>query len=73
MHAENFFVDEGGDGEAVEGVGESFPELDGVAAFALIIEPIDAVDLGTLVVAAEQEEILRVLYLVTHQETHRLN
>lgn len=63
VHAEDLLVDEGGDGEAVEAVGEGLPEADVVAPLALVVEPIDAVDRGALVVAAEQEEVLGVLDL----------
>jgi hypothetical protein len=34
VHAEDFFVDDGGDGETVETVGESLPEFDTVSSFA---------------------------------------
>ena len=64
MHAENFFVNQGSNGQAIEHVTEYSPESDGVAALALIVEAVDTVDLCTLMVAAEQEEILWVLYFV---------
>jgi len=34
VHAQNFIVDERSDGEAVEAIRESFPELDIVSSFA---------------------------------------
>lgn len=52
VHAEDLIVNEGGNGEAVEAVGEELPEADIEAALALIVEAVDAVDGGALVVAA---------------------
>lgn len=37
-----------------------------------IVEAVDSVDAGTLVVATEQEEVLGVLDLVRKKETDRL-
>ena len=65
MHAEDLLVDDRGDREAVEAVGERLPELDVVPALALVVEAVDAVDRRALVVAAQQEEVLRVLDLNT--------
>ena len=73
MHAENFLVDQSGDWEAVEYIREDLPESDGVPTFALIVEPIDSVNLGALVVSSEQEEVLRVLHLVAEKEADALN
>jgi len=44
MHAENFLVNQGSNGETVEAVGENLPQLDGVATLALIVEAIDSID-----------------------------
>lgn len=41
-------------------------------ALTLVIEAIDAVDAGTLVVAPQQEEVLRVLDLVGEQQADGL-
>ena len=49
--AEDLLLNDGGDGQAVEAVGEDLPELDAVAAFALVVEAVDPVDAGRLVVA----------------------
>lgn len=51
---------------------QDLPELDIEAALALIIETIDAVDGGTLMVATQEEEVFRVLDLVRQQQTHCL-
>jgi len=72
VHAQDLFVNEGSDGEAVEAVSEGFPEFDVVPALALVVETIDTVDGGALVVASEQEEVLRVLNLVGQQQANGL-
>ena len=72
VHAEDLLVDDGGDGQAVEAVGEGLPQLDVVAALALVIETVDAVDGRALVVASQQEEVLGVLDLVSEQQAHGL-
>lgn len=46
---------------------EALPDLDVASALALVIEAIDARDVRSLVVAAEQEEVLGVLDLVAKQ------
>lgn len=68
MHGEDLLIDDGGDRQAVEAVGKGLPQLDVVPPFALIVEPIDTVDRGTLVVAAQDEEVLGVFDLVGEQE-----
>lgn len=73
VRAEDLVVDNSSDREAVEAVGEELPEADTEAALALIVEAVDTVDGGTLVVAAEQEEIVRVLDLVAEEEADGLN
>ena len=72
MHGENLFVDDSGDWEAVETIGESFPELDVVPALAFIVEAVNAVDRGAFMVASEDEEVFGVLDLVCKQEADGL-
>lgn len=72
VHAEDLLVDDCGHGEAVEAVGEGLPELDGVPALDLIVEAVDAVDAGALVVAPEEEEVLGVLDLVGQHQADGL-
>lgn len=73
MHAEDLVIDDGGDGQAVEAVGEDLPEADAEAALALVVEAVDAVDGGALVVAPEQEEVVRVPDLVRQQQADGLD
>lgn len=72
MHSEDLFVNDGSNRKAVEAVGESLPELDVVSALALIVETVDTVDRGTLVVSTQNEEVLRVLDLVGKEEADGL-
>jgi hypothetical protein len=44
VHAEDFLVNESSDGETIETVSESLPQLDIVAALALVVETINSVD-----------------------------
>lgn len=72
MHREDLLVNDRSNGEAVEAVGERLPELDVVPTFALIVEAVDAVDRGAFVIATENEEVLRVLYLVGEEQADSL-
>lgn len=72
MHGEDLLINDGGNGETVEAVGESLPELDVVSALALIVETVDTVDRGTLVVSTQNEEVLGVLDLVRKKEADGL-
>ncbi len=44
------------------------PEADGVPAFALVVKSVNPVDLTTLVVTAQQEEVLLELYFVGQKQ-----
>ena len=44
MHGEYLLVDNGSDRQAVEAVGEGFPQLDVVSSFALVIKSVNTVD-----------------------------
>lgn len=72
VHGENLLVDDSGNGKTVEAIGEGLPELDVVATLALVVEAVDAVDGGALVVAAEDEEVLGVLDLVGEEKADGL-
>ena len=72
MHAQDLLIDDGGNGQAVEAVSEGLPQLDVVSALALVVETIDSVDRCALVVASEQEEVLRVLNFVGQKEANSL-
>ena len=72
MHGEDLLVDNGGNGQAVEAIGKSLPELDVVAAFALIVESVDTIDRGAFVVTAENEEVFGIFDLVRKQQADGL-
>ena len=64
MHGEDLLIDDSCDGKAVEAVCEGLPQLNVVSSFALIVEAVDTVDGGTLVVSTQNEEVLRVFDLI---------
>ena len=64
MHAQDLFVYQGRNGQAVEAVSERLPNPNVVSPLAFVIESINSVDRGALMVASQQEEIFRVLNLV---------
>lgn len=68
MHTNNLIINNRRTRQAVEGVAELLPDLDGEPATALVIEAVDAVDSGALVVAAEDEEVFGVFYFVGEEE-----
>mmetsp|Transcript_20130 Transcript_20130/g.47559 ORF Transcript_20130/g.47559 Transcript_20130/m.47559 type:complete len:311 (+) Transcript_20130:506-1438(+) len=72
VHAEDLLVDHRRDGQHVEHLLELLPKLDVVSPLALVVEAVDAVDRGALVVAAQQEEVLRVFDLVGQQQADAL-
>ena len=73
MHAENFLVDEGGDGEAIEDVAKDAPESDRVPAFAFVVETVDSIDLCTFVIASQKEEVLGILNFVAEKKANCLD
>jgi hypothetical protein len=72
VHAENFFINNSSNGKAIEAVSEGLPQLDVISAFALVVETINSVDGGALVVSSEQEEIFGILDLVSEEKAHSL-
>jgi hypothetical protein len=74
VEAEDLVVDEGGEGEVVEEIGEVLPYI-GVAIFAetLIIEPVDLCDLAGFVVATEDGDTLRISNFEGYEKSDSLN
>lgn len=72
MHGKDLFVNYGGNRKAVEAIRKGLPKLNVVPTFALVVEPVDAVDRGALMVAAEDEKVLRVLDLVGKKQADGL-
>lgn len=70
VHRKDLLINDRRNGKAVEAVGKRLPQLDVVTALAFIVETVDTVDRGTLVVSAEDEEVLRVFYLVGEEQAN---
>jgi hypothetical protein len=70
MHAKNLLVDKSCDGKAVETIGESLPKFNVIAALAFIIESINTINGGALMVSTEEEEVLGVLNLIGQEEAN---
>jgi len=68
VHAEDLVIDQGRNRHAIEDVLELFPDANGVATLAFIIETIDTVDLAALVVASQEEEVLLKLDFVCEEQ-----
>jgi hypothetical protein len=64
VHREDLFIDDSGNGQAVEAISEGLPELDVVPTFAFVVEAVDAVDRGAFVISAQNKEVLGILDLV---------
>jgi len=58
MHTKDFVIDETCNWQAVEDILELLPDADAVTSLALIVEAVDTVDLPTLMVPSEKEEVL---------------
>jgi hypothetical protein len=72
VHAKDLLVNDSGTWKAVEAVRERLPELNSKSPLAFIVESIDTVNRGTLVVSTKDEEVLWVLDFVCKKETHSL-
>lgn len=70
MHRKDLFVNDGGNGQTVKAVSKGLPQLDVVAALALVVETVDAVDGRALVVAAQNEKVFGVFDLVREQKAN---
>ena len=64
MHSEDFLVNYGRNGQAIEAVGKRLPQFDIVTPLALVVEPVDAVDRGTLMISPKDEKVLGILDFV---------
>lgn len=70
VEAEDLIVDERGEGEVIEEVGEVFPNIR-IAIFskALIVEAVDLCDLTRFVIATEDRNALRVSDFESNKES----
>ncbi len=72
MHAEDLLINDCGNRETVETISEGFPQFNVVASFALVVKSIDSVDRCALVVSSQQEEVFRVLDLISQEKADSL-
>lgn len=70
MHAKNFLVDDGGNGETVEAVGECFPKFDVVATFAFVVEAVNTVDRCAFVISSKNKEVVWKFDFVGQEEAN---
>lgn len=68
MHANDFVINDGTTGQTIKSVAKLLPHLDRESTAAFIVEPVNAIDAGTLMVAAQQKEVLGILDFVREQE-----
>lgn len=68
MTAEDFVLDNSSHRKAVEAVCERLPQFDAVAALALVVEAVDTVDAGALVIAAQEVKGVGVPDFVREQQ-----
>lgn len=70
MHADNFVVDYSCARQTVERVAELFPHLYRKPAAAFVIETVNSIDPGTLMISSQQEKILWILNFVCKKEAY---
>jgi hypothetical protein len=70
MDTKDLIIDDGGDWEPVENVGEYLPDATVVVADALVVEAEFPIYVGAFVVPSEQKEVFWVLNLVCEEKAH---
>ena len=68
MHTEDLACHDGSYGQAIEGVNKRLPDFDIASPFAFIVESINPCNIGTLMIAAEDEKVFRELELIAEQK-----
>lgn len=68
MNTEYLIVDYGGHRKAIEALDELLPEPQRVAALAFVVKAVDPINRAALMIASQQEEVLRILDLVGEQK-----
>lgn len=72
MNTEDLVVHNGCHREAIKALDELLPQFQGVPSLALIVETVYPVNRTALVVTAQEEKVLWVLYLVGEQKADHL-
>lgn len=74
MQAENLSINEGGERQIVEQIGEVLPHV-GISVFAqtFVVESVDLRDLSRLVVAAQDGDSFTITDLKGDEQCHRLD
>lgn len=72
MHSKDFLIDDSGNRQAIEAVGECLPQLNVIPPLAFVVKPIDSVDRSTLMVSTKNKEVLGIFDLVRQEQTDRL-
>lgn len=70
VHTKNILIYKRCDWHRVKGICKSFPELQVVPSFTLIVESIELIDFSGFVVPSKQIKGLRVFYFVGKEKAH---
>lgn len=68
MHGEYLLINNGSNGQTIEAIRERFPKFDVVSSLAFIIEAINTIDGGTLMITPQNKKIFWVFNLVRQKE-----
>jgi hypothetical protein len=68
VHREYLLINNGSNGQTIEAIRERFPKFDVVSSLAFIIEAINTIDGGTLMITPQNKEIFWVFDLVRQKE-----
>ena len=70
MHADDLVVDDSAARQAIEGVTELLPHLNREATATFVVEAVNSVNAGALVISPQQEEVFGVLDFVREQQAY---
>lgn len=73
MHAKYLVIYQSRHWQTIKNIRKGLPKLNCISTFALVVKPINSVDLSTLVVAPQQEEVLRILNFIAEHHADGFN
>ena len=73
MHTQYSIIDNSTNWQNIEDSAEFSPQFDTISSFALVIKAVHPVNGLAFVVSSQQEEVIRVLNFICHQETNCFN